>query len=564
MSCPPASYWQPTTSPPNNQILNAPYACGFTASSGVATPVWPLLHCCGNNAQLHDADTCNFCGVPNPDSIGDYETTRKCIYDAADKAMQEDPSLAFSPFCTERPSLRAQSGGMTSMNASMSSNGSASASSSSAATLLPPSQTASSLPAASSSGLIVAYKDSVHVHIELIYAGFESSKDEMDTSRRPHPPLPFNLRYPRWSRGTKIFLTVLSALAVSYHFIHRYDYDAQIDENLPNLLYNPHWREPPPQHGNYSSKAIVAASISSENTTWIPDLLPDFDHYIYVNDDPNATLTIPNQRGRESSAYLTFIIDHYDNLPDYMLFIHGERHQWHNEDRMYDGLPTIRNLRLSHVDKVGYANLRCTWDVGCPGEIRPEPEAEKLWDPAWPWVYMPKLFAVAFEELFPGEKMPRTVGVPCCAQFAATKQAIRRRSRKQYVRFRKWLTQSDMDPGTTGRVFEYMWHSTSPPSLVLPSPPASSIARTPTLTTNAVLDPVILGRQPVHCPPVPQCMCDQFGLCDLPRCTKDRCPGRFKHLDFWVALPKNWPREGQGENGLPREGWWEEELRGWW
>jgi len=29
------------------------------------------------------------------------------------------------------------------------------------------------------------------------------------------------------------------------------------------------------------------------------------------------------------------IINHYDNLPDIMVFLHGQRYQWHNDDPLF-------------------------------------------------------------------------------------------------------------------------------------------------------------------------------------------------------------------------------------
>ena len=87
--------------------------------------------------------------------------------------------------------------------------------------------------------------------------------------------------------------------------------------------------------------------------------------------DAGANLTVAKNKGNEASAYLTYLITHYHNLPDYMVFIHGKRYQWHNDDPMYDHVPIIRNLRLAHVDKVGYASLRCTWE---PGKLTLEPQ----------------------------------------------------------------------------------------------------------------------------------------------------------------------------------------------
>lgn len=54
-------------------------------------------------------------------------------------------------------------------------------------------------------------------------------------------------------------------------------------------------------------KAIIAASLSQDDTTWIQDLLPDWQANVYVVDDPTAILTVPKNKGRESSVYLTYV-----------------------------------------------------------------------------------------------------------------------------------------------------------------------------------------------------------------------------------------------------------------
>lgn len=68
-------------------------------------------------------------------------------------------------------------------------------------------------------------------------------------------------------------------------------------------------------------------------------------------------------------------------------------------------------------------------------------------------------FPDRFLELFPGEELPEVIGVPCCSQFALSAWAVRARGREEYVRMRKWLLESELDSATSGRIFEYAWHS---------------------------------------------------------------------------------------------------------
>lgn len=106
---------------------------------------------------------------------------------------------------------------------------------------------------------------------------------------------------------------------------------------------------------------------------------------------------------------------------------------------------------------MGYANLRCVWVIGCPGELRPL-EDEK--DPRNATeLSTSNVYAEAYRELFPGAEVPEAVGVSCCAQFSATRAKIQERPKSDYVRYLEWLKSTDLDDATSGRVFEYSWHS---------------------------------------------------------------------------------------------------------
>ena len=91
------------------------------------------------------------------------------------------------------------------------------------------------------------------------------------------------------------------------------------------------------------TKAIVTSVQKEDETTadWLAEFLPDWQAVVYVtdrtSDDPaslNASLITPHHlpvnKGREASVYLTYIIQHYYSLPDYVVFIHGKRYQIHN------------------------------------------------------------------------------------------------------------------------------------------------------------------------------------------------------------------------------------------
>ncbi|OAP63616.1 hypothetical protein AYL99_02843 [Fonsecaea erecta] len=220
-------------------------------------------------------------------------------------------------------------------------------------------------------------------------------------------------------------------------------------------------------------KAVILAKIKAEDVSWVTNELPDWQQAIYYMDDPvNGTLHPPKNKGREAMAYLTFLIDHYDNLPSSMVFVHphleGWPAAWHTDNEVYNNLKNIRSLRLGYLQEQGYVNMRCLHVPGCPDEIqilREEEDrtAEQAMREAWPY-------------MFGGTQsdIPEAIAQPCCSQFAVSKTQVLKRSKKEYIRYRQWLLDTEVDDATSGRVFEYLWH-------------------------------VIFGRDAVYCPPLQEC-----------------------------------------------------------
>ncbi|KAI9673172.1 MAG: hypothetical protein M1817_003034 [Caeruleum heppii] len=217
------------------------------------------------------------------------------------------------------------------------------------------------------------------------------------------------------------------------------------------------------------SAHLVIASLRGDDTSWLDHHLSDYSRSLYVADDPTAALTVSRNKGRESMVYLTYLLTHYDDLPDVMIFIHSLRYQWHNDDPLYDGVPMLKSLQLDKIKERGYANLRCAHTLGCPAEIRPLPvnasEPRDKSDTS-DRGKAEMVFAQAFKELFPdgvagvkeGE-VPEAVGVGCCAQFAVSGEMVRRNGREMYERWRRWILETDLSDAVGGRVLEYSWHS---------------------------------------------------------------------------------------------------------
>ena len=55
----------------------------------------------------------------------------------------------------------------------------------------------------------------------------------------------------------------------------------------------------------HSARTLVVSSMKKDNTSWIEEGLPDWTLRRYIVDDPTATYTVPQNKGREAMVYLT-------------------------------------------------------------------------------------------------------------------------------------------------------------------------------------------------------------------------------------------------------------------
>lgn len=271
--------------------------------------------------------------------------------------------------------------------------------------------------------------------------------------------------------------------------------------------------------------------LQEEDISWVEDELPDINHAIYTvngNSFSPERLHVPVNKGREAMVYLTYIIDHYDNLSDTTLFFHSHQKAWHNNVLLNNDTPTtIRALSDERVARLGYMNTRCHLDPGCPSWIhldRPEVDYDLHNKPEEP------IFTTdVFHELFPYERAPPVLSQPCCAQFAVSRDRIRLNRLSDYVNWRRWLLHTPLEDGDSGRVFEYLWQYI--------------------FTTNAE-----------YCPRPHSCYCDGYGICFGSALEYDKWMAKYEErqnagfaLEDWnerqeAAMGDPTPDDGLGES----------------
>lgn len=171
---------------------------------------------------------------------------------------------------------------------------------------------------------------------------------------------------------------------------------------------------------------------------------------VYLVDDPHAPLHLEHKKGKESSPYLQYIIENYNNLPEYMVFLHAHQYSEHVDFPEQDNALTIQRLQLKYLKKTGYLNLRCDRDPGCPAEIQPFRQTAG---------HTAELaFAGAWIGIFNNTDIPKTIATPYGSQFAVTREQVLRRPRSDYKSYQDWYMTTELDNKTRNGVFEYLWH----------------------------------------------------------------------------------------------------------
>ena len=133
---------------------------------------------------------------------------------------------------------------------------------------------------------------------------------------------------------------------------------------------------------------------------------------------------------------------------------------------------SLQRLQFEYLRQEGYVNLRCNGAVGCPEMLRPFREQENqailrknLTMTEEVEMAMPEVW----QEFFGPDRskegnntqwrdMPQSIGAPCCAQFAATREEIRKSPKRDYERYKQWLMDTELEDRISGRVFEFLWH----------------------------------------------------------------------------------------------------------
>lgn len=221
-------------------------------------------------------------------------------------------------------------------------------------------------------------------------------------------------------------------------------------------------------------------------------------------EEPEDGFLVPyTNAGHEASAYLSYIVDYYDKLHPYSIFIHGRDEHWHNDAAGPKTVNVLSNLRLEAIDAHGFVNMRCLSIPGCPDSLYPLITQQtdidyKILSDNFPEIYS-EIFGVNSSEA------PSQLGHNCCGQFAVARERIQEKSRDDYNRILQWIVRAEWsDSYGIGWIMEKLWH------VIFGMPPVKYVVYS---RFQSEAHPANTLDYISSCPDVNQCRCDLYGWC---------------------------------------------------
>jgi len=160
--------------------------------------------------------------------------------------------------------------------------------------------------------------------------------------------------------------------------------------------------------------------------------------------------------------YLLFIVDNYDNLAEYVAFVHGHQSSWHQRT----------DLKI-HLDQT-WKKINKFDAEKCPNgiyysyaEMNKDKDCSSWPNPIFNNDHMNCLWVEYFEPEMMLDEIP-CVSAPCCGQFVASRDRIRSRPLDFWMRLvnygRTCLSKRGQSTGMftrtkcTANILEYVWH----------------------------------------------------------------------------------------------------------
>jgi len=243
------------------------------------------------------------------------------------------------------------------------------------------------------------------------------------------------------------------------------------------------WHPPKPKEaseGQLAERLIIKVELEDEDTSWISKLEPTWQNELiaieamYAHAHPK---THRPDKGRIANAYLIWLIEHYNNLPETLVFLPPADAF---DKETLDLTTAISNLQIPFVQSSGFANLHC------PTSKSRTTCNDKALDTKNPTTELRTLEAKIsqmWKDCFGAQAaVPERLASALGFEFVVSREQVKKRSVDEYLKLWTWLNKTIMDDDSSGTVFEYLW-------------------------------PVVFGKEAVFCPEEKRCECDLYGKC---------------------------------------------------
>lgn len=194
------------------------------------------------------------------------------------------------------------------------------------------------------------------------------------------------------------------------------------------------------------TSAVVVSSHYNEDLNWV-----NFVKYpvkVYSKTIKNKNF-IDFNKAQEVPAYLKYIVENYDNLPEYSIFVHGHSESYHQKDH----IASIIN-RVKLEGSVINLNLDYQQTISKKDEfVDPKSGHSDLNDLRFYWVE--NNWKSLIGENLP---LPNSLSFPSCAQFAVHKSCIIQYPIEFWQHLFDWCKKTELDNYISSRIFEYIWY----------------------------------------------------------------------------------------------------------
>ncbi len=181
---------------------------------------------------------------------------------------------------------------------------------------------------------------------------------------------------------------------------------------------------------------------------------------IYTKEKPGE-LSVPHNKGREASAYLKFIVDHYDRLPERTVFLHEEEYSWHHKGSLIDRVrdAVAQSARFRSLNDFRLGSIREMVDDN-DEETREWLRQRRLDSPEACWQQLTRWFDSYLGQYLGNHDRHGdwTDGHYGSAQMIVHRERIRQHPQELYEQLYDWILNTDLPDYRSSRFMEWTWH----------------------------------------------------------------------------------------------------------